>query len=221
MNYSGFVGNDDESVLREKATASTTATKTSDVGTYTISVTGGSADNYTLSYTSGTLTINKAEQTIAWEQELKGLKVGDQVELKAVSSSGLPVTYRMETNNYAEIYSVGTKYYLDCMADGEAQIVAVQEGNRNYYSSPRIRKSVYIGHATEIDAIDNISVTISSTSFGIRVSNVNMGDVIKVYSADGVLHKSVRADAKTIDIPLTKGYMYIVKVGTKTMKLFY
>ena len=221
VNYNGFVGNDNESVLREKATANTIATKTSDVGTYTINVTGGSADNYQFSYTSGILTINKAEQTISWDQELKGLNIGDQIELKAVSSSGLPVTYKMETNNYAEIYSVGTKYYLDCKAEGETQIVAVQEGNRNYYSSPRIRKSVIIGHTTAVNSIDNLSVTISSTSFGIRVSNVNMGEVIKVYSADGVLHKSVRADAKTIDIPLTKGFMYIVQVGTKTTKLFY
>jgi hypothetical protein len=85
VKYNGFVGNDDEKVLLSKPEAKTSATKTSDVGTYPINVTGGSADNYTFNYSSGTLTINKAEQTITWEQDLSDLKIGDQVELLASS----------------------------------------------------------------------------------------------------------------------------------------
>ena len=87
VKYEGFVGGDNESQLKSKATASTSATKTSDVGTYPIYVSGGSADNYKLSYVSGMLTINKIEQTISWQQDLTALNVGDQVELKAVASS--------------------------------------------------------------------------------------------------------------------------------------
>ena len=152
VTYAGFVGNEDESVISTKAVASTTATKTSDAGTYPIEVSGGGATNYVFSYNSGTLTINKAEQTISWEQDLTGLKVGEQVELKAESTSGLPVTYQMESNNVAEVYAAGTKWYLDCKADGEVQIVAMQEGNQNYYSSTRIRKKVVVGDITGIRA---------------------------------------------------------------------
>ena len=152
VKYDGFVGNEDESVIDVKPLASTTATKTSNVGTYTINVSGGSAENYTFSYTLGYLTINKAEQTISWEQDLTGLKVGEQVELKAESTSELPVTYQMESNNVAEVYAAGTKWYLDCKADGEVQIVAMQEGNQNYYSSTRIRKKVVVGETTGIRA---------------------------------------------------------------------
>lgn len=220
VKYDGFVGNDDEKVLITRAIASTKATRSSDVGTYPINVTGGSADNYKFSYISGTLTINKAEQKISWNQDLSGLHVGDQVELEAIASSGLPITYTMDSNNIVELYSAGNnKTYLDCKAEGEAQIVAVQEGNRNYYPSSRIRRNVVIGELSGIKDNYSSSVTIRRMSFGIKVSDVEYGDIIKVYSANGVLVKSVRANEKTVDIPLTKGNMYIVKVGTKTVKL--
>lgn len=221
VKYDGFVGNDDENVLISKAIASTIATKTSDVGTYPINVTDGSADNYKFSYIYGTLTINKAEQTISWEQDLSNLKVGEQVELHAVASSGLPITYTMESNSYAEIYSAGNnKKYLDCKAEGQFVIRAVQEGNKNYYSSTRINKTVIIGNGeSAVKSVVNSSVKIQVMDYGIRVSDANSDDVIRVYSIDGVLQKTVKAEGLITDIPLSKDKVYIVKVGGKTVKL--
>lgn len=221
VKYDGFVGNEDEKMLSTQAIASTSATKTSDVGTYSINVTGGSADNYIFSYTSGTLTINKAEQTITWEQDLSNLKVGDQVELQAVSSSGLPISYSMDNNNAAEIYSAGNnKKYLDCKAEGQFTIRAIQEGNKNYYSTTRIYKTVIIGNGeSAIRSIENSLVKIQVIDYGIKVSDANAGDVIRVYSTNGVLLKSVKAEGQITDIPLSKDKVYIVKVGGKTVKL--
>lgn len=219
VKCNGFVGNDDEKVLLTKPEAKTSATKTSDVGTYPINVTGGSADNYTFNYSSGTLTINKAEQTITWEQDLSDLKVGDQVELKASVTSGLPVKYTMDINGFAEIYTIGNKSYLDCIANGEFQIVAIQEGNKNYYSSTRARKTATIGNASAIETIKGSEVQISRTSSGVRVTNTNVGDVINVYSVDGLLQKTVKTEDTTTDIPLANNKIYIVKVGGKTVKL--
>lgn len=296
--YSGFVGNEDESVLNERAVASTTATKTSDVGTYTIKVFGGSADNYNLSYTNGTLTIDKAEQTIAWEQDLSALKVGDQVELKAIASSGLPITYTMDSNNVVDIYAVGSKSYMDCLAGGQFLMRAVQEGNKNYHASPRVSNMVTItgnvanaplltimqadngsvsipvvngntytftikaqtdwrihsvtfndedvtgqlndnGEYTTPAIVENSklnvvyekigddainsapasSIKIQGTSSGVRVIGAEAGDVIQVYSIDGVLQKSAMSEGTTTEIPLSKDKVYIVKVGAKTLKL--
>jgi hypothetical protein len=142
--YTGFMGDDDEASLNEKPIVSTTATKTSDVGTYPIIVSGGSADNYNFSYVSGILTINKAEQTIIWDQDLSGLKVGDQVQLEAKATSGLPVTYTISDSNIGEIYSVGNTYYLDCKKEGQTRVGAIQAGNSNYYSSVRTYKNVVV-----------------------------------------------------------------------------
>lgn len=219
VKYDGFVGNDDGKSLRTKATASTSATKTSDVGTYPITVSGGTADNYQFSYSSGTLTINKAEQTISWDQDLSVIGVGDQIELKAIASSGLPISYTIDNNSIAEIYAAGNKYYLDCKAKGETQIVAVQNGNKNYYSSSRIRKSITIGDYSAINETNGSSTTINRTPFGIRIIDANNGDLVRVYAVDGILVKSAKAEEKTIDIPLAKDQIYIVKIGAKILKI--
>ncbi len=217
VKYEGFVGDEDERVLAVKASATTNATRTSDVGTYEIKVSGGDADNYKFTYVNGLLTINKAEQIISWEQELNNLKVGDQVELKAVASSGLPITYTVNENSAAEIYSIGSKYYLDCKSAGEFQIVAVQEGNKNYYSSPRIRKSVIIGIVTTINSVP--STIIKKTSNGIRVTGTDTNDVIQVYSTDGRLLKSVLAKGQITDVRLAVKGVYIIKVGKTSLKI--
>ncbi len=55
--YAGFVNNDTAASLTSAPTASTTATPASLPGTYPITLTGGSATNYTLTLVNGTLTV--------------------------------------------------------------------------------------------------------------------------------------------------------------------
>lgn len=153
VNYSGFVGNEDETVLLAKATASTIATKTSDVGTYPINVSGGDADNYVFSYTPGTLTINKAEQEIVWEQEFENIQIGDQIELLAYATSGLPIDYTISNNSLASTYHANGKVYLDCLEEGTLVIRALQEGNNNYYAAVRKSKNVTIGDSSGIETV--------------------------------------------------------------------
>ncbi len=57
LTYSGFVNGEDESVLDTEPTATSAATAASEAGTYDIVVSGGSDNNYEMSYTNGTLTI--------------------------------------------------------------------------------------------------------------------------------------------------------------------
>ncbi|HEV2478120.1 MAG TPA: MBG domain-containing protein [Puia sp.] len=64
VSYSGFVNGDNVSSLTAPATASTTATLSSPAGPYPITPSGASAANYSFSYVSGTLTINKPILTI-------------------------------------------------------------------------------------------------------------------------------------------------------------
>lgn len=144
VKYDGFAGNDSENNLSLKPTANTAATSTSNVGTYPINVSGGDATNYKFTYVSGVLTINKAEQTIEWNQDLSNIQVGSQVELNAVASSGLPIEYTMESNNSASLYKVGTKTYIDCIAAGHFLMRASQDGNNNYYGTPRVTNAINI-----------------------------------------------------------------------------
>lgn len=193
VTLAGFVGNENESVVTTKPSATTTATKTSDVGTYPIVVSGGSADNYTFNYTSGTLTINKANQTILWEQDLSHFKVGDQVVLEASSTSGLPVSYAMDSNNVAEIYLVAESTYLDCKAVGQAQVMAVQSGNHNYHSTTRLRRTVTVNDSsTAINELQNEALEEAKIfdMSGTRINNLQKGVNI-VRMSDGSVKKVV------------------------------
>ena len=57
IKYEGFKNNENEDVLKTKPTVTTDATEESEPGEYDIMINGGEADNYTLSYSKGKLTI--------------------------------------------------------------------------------------------------------------------------------------------------------------------
>jgi len=58
VSYSGFVGAEDEGVVTAAPVAASIADETSPAGTYDITVSGGSADNYSFTYVNGTLTVS-------------------------------------------------------------------------------------------------------------------------------------------------------------------
>ena len=58
-----------------------------------------------------------------------------------------------------------------------------------------------------------------STSYGVKVIGVSANEKISVYTIDGALQQSVRADNSVVEIPLQKNCVYIIKVGAKAIKL--
>lgn len=148
IDFSGFVAGEDESVILVPLTISCEATRKADVGTYGIYLSGGEADNYTFNYTPGTLTIQKAEQTLVWEEEFEEAEIGDQIALTAEVNSGEDITYTCDDENIATIYQVGTAYFLDCRKAGVVYIRAQQEGTKNYLPSNRIAKKLVICDST-------------------------------------------------------------------------
>lgn len=94
----------------------------------------------------------------------------------------------------------------------------------NTYTTPEITENstltiVYEQENSAVNAIQNPNVKILATSDGIRVTGINSDDVIRVYTIDGTLKKSVRAEGSQIEITLHKNNIYVVKVGIKTVKL--
>ena len=216
--YSGFAGNEDESVLNEAPVASTTATKTSNVGTYTIKVSGGNADNYTFTYTSGTLTINKAEQTISWDQDLSNLNIGEQVELQAKASSGLPITYTID-NNLGEIYYASNKQYLDCLAGGRIIIRAVQNGNNNYYSSPRVSKTVTIlGKTVDIVTSNAGYATFYDSNYAYSLPHGLSAQVVTGVANNKLIYKTIAEGSSGGIIP--KGTAVMLASDNKNSNVY-
>lgn len=96
--------------------------------------------------------------------------------------------------------------------------------SNNSFTTPAINENstlnvVYEQGSSAINAIQNSRVKILATSGGIRVTGANTDDVIQVYTTDGVLQQSVRAENSQVEIPLRKDNVYVVKVGAKTLKL--
>ena len=150
--YSGFVNNEGLNVLISKPKASTKATATTDVGVYDITIGNGVAENYAFNYVAGKLTIEKAYQTLSWEQDFSNVKKYDQVELLATASSGLDVTYTVEGDPICSVMKIGNKHFLDCSSEGETVIVAVQKGNKNYWQTTKIYKPIVIKGITGISS---------------------------------------------------------------------
>ena len=65
VSYSGFVNGDTVANLTTQPTLGSTATASSDTGTYAITASGAVDSNYTISYVNGTLTVTPATLTIA------------------------------------------------------------------------------------------------------------------------------------------------------------
>ncbi|MBT1699848.1 T9SS type A sorting domain-containing protein [Fulvivirgaceae bacterium PWU4] len=63
LSYSGFIGSDNASVIDTKPVAEPDATALSWPGTYDITVSGGTDNNYSFNYSPGTLTITQATLT--------------------------------------------------------------------------------------------------------------------------------------------------------------
>lgn len=85
--YSGFIIGEDELVLTSKGTYSTTAYANSDVGKYTVTQSGATAQNYTIEYEPGTLTVTKAPLTVTARS--KTMTYGDRMPTLEVDYAGL------------------------------------------------------------------------------------------------------------------------------------
>ena len=161
-SYFGFKNGETEEVLTKLPILGTTATSTSNVGTYPIIPYGAEAQNYTFNYERGTLTINKANQSIEWNQNFASVNVGDVIELTAMSTSGLPVTYSSTDKSIAEVYIQSGKNIVKFKKAGVVSLCAIQEGDENHKEAATIEKSIEV-----IQLATGIQLDINSTSLEI------------------------------------------------------
>ena len=217
LNYKGFVNNEDENVLIAKPTITTKATKSSDVGTYNLTIAGGIADNYDFTYSNGTLKIEKAYQTINWSQNLENIPLYSQVELNAQASSDMDITYELDNDTVCNLTHIGLKTYLDCFHDGKVIIMACQPGNKNYWPTTKSYKVVTVNDPTGIETIsqeESLTKRIITANGYISVPSLNSNETLSVYTLTGLLHYSGHEQTVT-----TGSGVFIVRIGNKTAKI--
>ncbi|MDN4165110.1 Ig-like domain-containing protein [Cytophagales bacterium LB-30] len=124
----GFVNGEDASVLTQIPQISSTATANSDAGSYEITANGAEAANYTFTYEAGTLTINKANQTINITTIAQQNIDAGTITVEATASSGLEVSFTV-LSGPATV--VGNQLTLSG-TPGTVVLEASQAGNQNY-----------------------------------------------------------------------------------------
>ena len=86
LSYSGFVNSEDASVIDSLPTAATAADATSSVGTYAITLSGGTDNNYDLTLVNGSLSVTKATLVATAQDQTR--MYGDANPALSISYSG-------------------------------------------------------------------------------------------------------------------------------------
>lgn len=118
------------------------------VGTYAITAGSLSAGgNYTLTYTGNSLIITIAPQRITWGQSLiVGCSDQTKVQLTAMASSGLPVTYSVADPNIASV----SGNVLTLLRPGSTIVTATQAGDGNHLPAAAVTDTVFYQAASLI-----------------------------------------------------------------------
>lgn len=138
--YSGFMYEDNESVIEKSPVVTIDATEETTVGKYPITLSGGETQNYEFKYVGSELTIEKAPQVITWNQEFEKVYEGQKIELDAEASSGLPVSYT--TISYPMIILDGNMVRF--LFSGSGTLTAKQSGNENYLPADPVEKVINV-----------------------------------------------------------------------------
>lgn len=169
FTYSGFVYDESETVITNHPTISTNATATSDAGSYDIILAGGVADHYEFNLINGTLTINKANQTISIQSiDDQDIADANTVEVIASASSGLDLS--LTISGPATIS--GTTVTLTGI--GEVTITATQTGNINFNEAQEVSTSFNVTDSS--DPCADFSLIIEATT-GAVLGNDGTADI--------------------------------------------
>src|SRR5690606_18627510 len=141
---SGLVNSD---VVTSVTLTSPGAVATADVTTYDITASaaqGPKLSNYDITYTKGTLTVNKAPQTISFVSPGTLSRDAGTVDLDVEASSGLPVSLAIDDDMIATVNS--TALTMTVRRLGTVTLTATQEGNHNYLPAAPVSVTVRIAN---------------------------------------------------------------------------
>jgi hypothetical protein len=160
---SGFVNNDTASVLSGVPNITTTATTTSNVNGYPITITQGtlSAADYTFNFVSGTLTVTKATPVISWSNPADivfGTALG-AAQLNATASN--PNDSSSVTGSF--VYNPASGTVLNAGNNQTLSVGFTPTDATNYNSPAQKSVSINVLKATPPISLSNLSQTYDGT----------------------------------------------------------
>ena len=201
ITYAGFVNGDDETAVATEPTASTTADETSNVGVYDIVLSGGSANNYSLSTVNGTLIIEKATLTATADDKSK--TYGDENPALTISYTGF-VNGDDETAITQPIASTTA----DASSDVGAYAISLSGGSADNYTLATVNGTLTIEKATLTATADDKSKTYGEENPALSISYagfVNGDDETAITQPTASTIADAGSDAGTYAITLSGG----------------
>ena len=159
FSYSGFVNGESASSLTTLPSATTTATTTSPVGSYTISAAGAVDPNYSFTYVAGSLTINKDATTTNATVSTTSGSMGQTVTITASISANAPGSGTptgsvdfLDTTTNVDLGSVGlsdgaASLSTTALSTGSHEIKVTYSGDSNFVTSRTTTSAITIGQS--------------------------------------------------------------------------
>lgn len=152
--YSGFVNDENASVLSTQPTITTTADATSAPGTYVIAVSGAEATNYSITHVENVLTVTKAEQEIAFDILPVKTSADEAFELTATATSDLVVSYTSDDETVATVNGST----VTIVGAGSTLITASQAGDDNYNAAQDVVQQLVVTQANDTRITSSIEI---------------------------------------------------------------
>lgn len=140
--YSGFVLNETPTVLLTPVVLTTTAVTASAPGTYPITVSGATSDNYTITFVEGVMTVQpKTNQAITFNTIPVKTYGNADFPIGATSTNNtIPLTY--SSNNTSVAIIVGNTIRIT--GAGTAVITVSQAGNEGYFPATDVQRTLTV-----------------------------------------------------------------------------
>lgn len=180
--YTGFVYSETPAALLTPAVLSTTAVLASAPGTYPITVTGATSNNYTITMVSGTLTVTPKTQQVLTFAALPAKTYGNADFAAGATSNNntIPITYVSSNTAVATIVG-GNQIHI--VGAGTSDITASQAGNDGYFAATPITRALAVNKATltirvrdtsRVEQTPNPVFTITYTGFVLGETAANL-----------------------------------------------
>jgi hypothetical protein len=179
--YTGFVLGETPASLLTPAVLATTAVQASPPGTYPITVTGATSNNYAITFVNGTLTIQpKQNQTITFNAlPAKTYGNADFAAGATSTNNSIPITYTSSNTAVATIN--GSNIHIT--GAGTSTITASQAGNAGFFPAADVARTLTVNKAaltirvrdtTKIEGQPNPVFTLTYTGFVLGETAANL-----------------------------------------------
>ncbi len=159
FTWSGFVLDQNQDIIDVVPALGTIANENSDAGTYDITASGGVDGNYSFTYEKGTLTVDKADQVITFEEIPAGLRMTQELQLNAEATSSLLISFESSDLIIGSIDGD----LLTVNKEGNLTITASQTGNHNWNPAPDVSREI-----VTLPTFDNINSLFTPNNDGMN-----------------------------------------------------